>query len=312
MDLNNFLKIMKLGRFQFIAGGFLSFSIGALLAILFNAEFNLSKFLLGYSILFTAQLSVSYSNDYFDINVDRHSQSTGFSGGSGILLDNSQLREFSKWFSIALISISILLGTVFIIIFQFPWYFLLLVLFGNLLGWYYSAPPLKLAYRGLSEVSTVLTGFIVPGMGYIILMGKLDFNFLFFAVPLMIYEFFFIINIEIPDMEADRLGGKRNLITKKGRAFGFTITILSAFLGTISILLLQLTSIYPAFLDFRLIALFSLIPLFIGIWSFLEKGEDKEKNSVLNLVKRNISSLFLFIILVNCYFLYLSYSHIIY
>jgi 1,4-dihydroxy-2-naphthoate octaprenyltransferase len=38
---------------------------------------------------------------------------------------------------------------------------------GNLVGWFYSAPPLRLAYRGLGEFSTAATvGFLVPAMGY--------------------------------------------------------------------------------------------------------------------------------------------------
>ena len=55
--------------------------------------------------------------------------------------------------------------------------FFFLILSGNLLGWYYSAPPLKLSYRGFSEIATVLTGFIVPGVGYVVLMGNIDLYF---------------------------------------------------------------------------------------------------------------------------------------
>jgi 1,4-dihydroxy-2-naphthoate octaprenyltransferase len=59
MNGSTFLKLVKLWRFQFVFGGFLSFCIGALLALIMGAEFILPEFLLGYSIMFTAQLSVS-------------------------------------------------------------------------------------------------------------------------------------------------------------------------------------------------------------------------------------------------------------
>ncbi len=52
-NFNTVLKIIKLGRPQYLAGDFLLFTMGALLAVLLGAEFFLSKFILGYSILFT-------------------------------------------------------------------------------------------------------------------------------------------------------------------------------------------------------------------------------------------------------------------
>ena len=99
-NLNTVSKIIKLGRFQYLLGDFLLFTMGALLAILLNAEFVLSKFVLGYAILFTAHLSVHYSNDYYDADVDQHTSPTVISGGSGILVENPELKEFAKWFSI--------------------------------------------------------------------------------------------------------------------------------------------------------------------------------------------------------------------
>src|SRR5690606_16511018 len=82
------IKIIKLGRPQFVVGGFLLFCVGALLAVLFNAEFILSKFIFGYTILFTAHLALHYSNDYFDVNTDQYTSPTPISGGSGILIQN--------------------------------------------------------------------------------------------------------------------------------------------------------------------------------------------------------------------------------
>ena len=95
-NLNTIAKIIKLGRFQYLLGDFLLFTMGALLAILFNAEFVLSKFVLGYAILFTAHLSVHYSNDYYDAEVDQHTSPTVISGGSGILVENPELKRVCK------------------------------------------------------------------------------------------------------------------------------------------------------------------------------------------------------------------------
>ena len=299
---NVILKIVKLGRFEFILGGFLFFSAGALLALLLNAEFNLNKFLWGYAALFTAQLSVSYSNDYFDFDVDKLSKPTRFSGGSGILIDNPELRKFSKKFALALMGISLVIVTFSTITFNLPLSFFLLILFGNVLGWYYSAPPLKLSYRGFSELATVLTGFIVPGVGYVVLMGKLDLSFLIFVIPLMLYELFYIINLEIPDMEADKFGGKKNLVVAYGRRLAFIISAGTALLATLVYIFISQTKLYPSNINFGIIAILSLIPLFIGILIAMKKPINR--TNATKGVNYNLISLSLFIILINTYFLH--------
>lgn len=296
------LKIVTLGRFQFILGGFMFFCAGALFALLLNAEFSLTKFIMGYAALFAAHLSVSYSNDYFDVEVDKVKEPTRFSGGSGILVKNPELRKFSKNFALALIAFSVILATLTTVIFNLPLSFFLLILSGNLLGWFYSAPPLKLSYRGLSEFSTVLTGFIIPGIGYVILMGKLDLNFLIFVVPLILYELLFIINVEIPDMEADSSGGKKTFIVVYGRELGFIIGATAALLATLSYFLMNQTNLYPSNINWVLIAIISLIPLSFGILSATKKPINRI--NAIKWVNYNILSLSIFILLINTYFVY--------
>ncbi len=303
MNFNTIIKIVKLGRLQFILEGFLFFCAGALLAILLNAEFNLEKFIMGYSALFTAHLSVSYSNDYFDLEVDQFQETTRFSGGSGILVANPELRNFSKNFALILMGLSISLAIITTILFQLPVSFLILILFGNFLGWYYSAPPFRLSYRGLSEFATVLTGFIVPGIGYVILMGKLDLNFLIFALPLMFYELLFIINVEIPDMEVDNIGGKKTAVVVYGRHFGFIVGAVAALMATLSFFSMPLININIPPINWGLPVIFSLVPLGLGILS--ARKQPINRISSIKWVNYNVTSLLVFIILLNTYFIYL-------
>ena len=302
MNYNDTLKIIKLGRFQFILGGFLFFCCGALFALLLDAKFNLNIVIFGYLALFLAHLSVSYSNDYFDLKVDSFGKPGQFSGGSGILLENPQLREFSKHFALILIFLSLLTATIITIYFQLSLSFLVLILLGNALGWFYSAPPLKLSYRGLSEFSTVLTGFIVPGIGYVILMGKLDVNFIFFVIPLMLYELYFILNVEIPDMEADKLGSKKTFVVSYGRSLSFILIVISALIITLYYAFLSVINLYSA-INLKIIVLISLIPLTIAVLSALNRPSDRKY--AYKWVNYNLIGLSIFIILINVYFLYL-------
>ena len=127
------------------------FLIGTLFALLLNAQFVLSKFIWGYLILFMASMATHYSNDYFDYEVDKYGTRTPFSGGSMILVENPELKELSKKLAYFFISLSILIGAGFTIYFSYPISFFLFVLFGNALVWFYSAPPIKLAYRGVGR-----------------------------------------------------------------------------------------------------------------------------------------------------------------
>ncbi|WP_048190346.1 prenyltransferase [Methanobacterium sp. SMA-27] len=294
-------KIIKLGRFQYLLGDFLLFTMGALLAILFNAEFVLSKFVLGYAILFTAHLSVHYSNDYFDSNVDQHTPPTLISGGSGILVENPELKEFAKWFSIIIMSLSIILTAVFTVVFKYPITFFLFLLFGNLLAWFYTAPPIKLSYRRLGEVANIIAVVIFLGTGYFALQRTLDLSFFLFSIPIIFLNLIFIVSFQIPDMEGDKLGGKITWIVLKGREFGFKIIAISGLLATVSFLIFPFTNIFPSIIDFRVLALISLISLSLGIIGIIKKPVNRESATKLAIL--NVAALFIISLLIDLYFI---------
>ena len=215
--LETLLNVVKLGRPQYLAGNFLVFTMGALLAVILGSKFDSSKFILGYSILFVAHLSVHYSNDYFDFEVDHLTTPNAISGGSGVLVKNPELKEFSKLFALILMGISILIAAIFTVLFNYPITFFLFLLFGNLLAWFYTAPPIKLVYRRLGEVANIVAVIIFLGAGYFALRGTLDLPFLVFVMPVIFLQIIFINCFEIPSMEGDKQGNKITWIVLKGR-----------------------------------------------------------------------------------------------
>ena len=92
IDSATLKNIILLGKPQYLAGNFFLFVMGALLAVILGAVFVSTKFILGYIILLTAHLSVHYSNDYYDFEVDSITESTIISGGSGVLVKNPDLK----------------------------------------------------------------------------------------------------------------------------------------------------------------------------------------------------------------------------
>ena len=298
-------KIIKLGRLQFLMAGFLLYSLGALFAALNIGEFSGIKFLWGYAILMPAHLSISYSNDYFDWKADQFNSPSNFTGGSGILVQNPELKNFARNFAIILIAISLIVAILFAWNFSLP-EILILAIFGNFLGWFYSAPPLKFSYHGWGEVSTSLTGFLLPGLGYLALTGYIDLKFLLFALPLIIFQLIFICTVEIPDKEADIKGGKKNLIVSKGREFGFRLIGICSITGTLILLVLSFVPIYSASINFRYIALISFILLIPSIYGFYKRPESKKEASALS--EKILISLIIFAAISDIYFSYLFFK----
>jgi 1,4-dihydroxy-2-naphthoate octaprenyltransferase len=283
---------------KFIVIGFLLFTFGALLAIVSGANFVLDRFLVGYSILFTAHLSVSYSNDYFDFYSDQFSKPTMVSGGSGVLSDYPELRGFAKRFALFLIGLSIALAVIFAILYSFSITFILIVTLGNLIGWYYTAPPLKLAYRKLGEIiATIAVGLIMPGLGYYVLKNGFGNLFLVFILPSLFYSLAFIISVEIPDFEGDVLSNKKTLIVYKGRKFGFRLIALLNSLATIYFLIISMTNLLQSMVSFYLFTLLSLTPLALAISGLIFQSDDREVAT--RLVSYSLSAFFVFLLLVD-------------
>ena len=279
--------------------GFLLYSFGFLLGTFSHFDFSWSRFVFGSVTSFTANLSVSYSNDYFDMNLDRFGKPTSVSGGSGILLQHPELMEFSKNLAQILIGISIAASVVSTTLFSLPLFFPVFVTIANLLGWYYSAPPLKLAYRGLSELTVmVAVGFLMPGSGYLMARKTIDLMFLFFVLPSILYSLAFIVSVEIPDLESDRLGNKNTFIVKKGQRNGFVLVAVAFCLATLYFLALSVLNLVPL-VDFRLITIISLIPLSMIVFEFLQlrRLEAAPGKSV----EHTLLAFSIFLALLNCY-----------
>jgi len=302
MEREEFIALIKLGRIHLVMITLLFYTLGSTLAVIGGYGFDLGRFLFGLGIATAAILSMSYSNNYYDAEADQYNTPTPFSGGNIKLWQNKHLHRLLKPVALFFMSLSLIFTIIVITIYSFPLEFLLYVIAGNLLAWYYAAPPLKFAYRGFGEVIAIITaGLMLPGFGYFILAKTLDLLFLLFSLPLMLYILIFILNAEIPDVESDRKGKKKNLIIRTNPHYGLQIASLCGVIVVLYSLMLSFAHMLTVAIDFNIIALLSLLPCTVVIISIIPWFE--RRFGTLRLVMNNLTAVVLDVLFTNVYFL---------
>jgi 1,4-dihydroxy-2-naphthoate octaprenyltransferase len=192
------------------------------------------------------------------------------------------------------------------IIFSYPLSFFVFILFGNVLGWYYTAPPIQLIYRGFGEIGTMLAvGLLVPGLGYFALADQINTTYIPLLLPLLFHGFSISLYLEIPDRKADRMGHKHTLVVRRGVSFGFIVGAVSTCFATIGFFLYGLFHALSGHINYWLVSLFSFIPLFFCVYSLVKYHTDK--TTVNSLVSRSAASFFIFYFLLIGYFLFVIF-----
>ena len=288
--------LLSLARLHFLILGFLLYLLGYLIAIQAGSQHNLTKFVFGYIVFGTAHLSVSFSNNYYDQQVDKNSSQTPFSGGTKLLLKYPEMQKITIQIAIVLLLISAITNIIFTINYSYSIWFPIFVVLGGLLGYFYTAIPIKLSYRGWGEIATILgVGLFMTGMGYFVAKGQLDTNFLLFLLPLSAYGLFFIITVELPDKECDTLANKKTLVVKLGRKNAKKLAFLAALIVTIYFVTIDFQKIGNTTFNWKALMAFSMIPLSSSIISLQKKANDQK--SLTKQVMLNITGLTIFVIL---------------
>jgi 1,4-dihydroxy-2-naphthoate octaprenyltransferase len=226
------LALVRLGRPQFLAGGFLLHGLGAAIAFFQGAPSHPAAFLWGQAAITSIQLMAHYSNDYFDLDADlANTTPAAWSGGSRVLPEGA----LPAWtalaaaigLSLCAVAAILVLGLV-VRPGLLTWGLLASAL---LLAWGYSAPPLRFHSRGLGElaVAVLVTG-LTPLVGYYLQAGRLDWLPLLAAGPLACLQFAMLLVIEFPDAAGDAAVGKKTLVVRLGgsRAASLHVAVLLA------------------------------------------------------------------------------------
>ena len=215
--VNKVVAFLRLGRFQFLGGGFILFGLGAAIAARHGHVIDWRRYLLGQGTVTALQLMTHYANDYFDYEADRaNATPTKWSGGSRVLPAGELPRHVALVAALVLAALGIA-GSVALTSsgsLALPTLALVLVL-----AWEYSAPPLRLCARGLGELTTaIVVTVLVPWLGFYLQApaGGGERALALTIVPLALLQIAMLLAIEFPDAAGDAATGKRTLVVKLG------------------------------------------------------------------------------------------------
>ncbi|MFC7058044.1 prenyltransferase [Halovenus salina] len=176
-----------------------------------------STVFVGLFPLLCCSASVHYANEFADVETDAQTDRTPFSGGSGALAETGLSRSVPL--IAGLLSLGVGLGSA-LVLWTSGWLStqagrLLLVIVAA--GWQYSVRPLKLAWRGLGEVTNAaLGGLILPVYGAAVVGGPLG-TVALASLPFALVVLLNLFATQWPDRAADAAVGKRTLAVRWSR-----------------------------------------------------------------------------------------------
>lgn len=179
----------------------------------------------GLVMVWAAQLTAHYVNEYADVEADRLVTSrTPFSGGSGVLVTGDlppvvALRAAWSTTAVAVLAVAWVAG--------FAWRAALAGVVAVGVSWAYSMPPVRLLSTGWGElVTSVTVAGVVPFTGVLLMEGTPSSDLWWLIVSAVAAHLAMMLIFELPDLASDRAAGKLVLGARLGETRTF-VTIAS-------------------------------------------------------------------------------------
>jgi 1,4-dihydroxy-2-naphthoate octaprenyltransferase len=215
--LLSWLTLFRLGA---TARGVLPFLLGAVIAWSQGSPIDWLILLLSSIAVICIMLMTFLVNEYYDFEVDIANKDYHMlSGGSRILPLGLIPRRHAIIAAYIFAAVAIAIGL---------WLYLglktgpLTIPLGALaiiIGYVYTAGPIRLSYRGWGEVSIWFTcGWLATMTGYYLQTGQLNTIATLASLPGAFSVFIVILINEVPDIRSDKLSGKNNLAVRLGQA----------------------------------------------------------------------------------------------
>ena len=226
------VKGLAITRMPFTSASILPiFAVGAYFAGTGDNLFNITNFILCLLGVMIAHLSSNVLNDYFDVKDGTDEENSDYfqqvSGGSRAIELGLITLNGTKKLGFILTTIALIIGGI-ILFSTNPANInsvIICALAGLFLGYFYTAPPLRLvARKGLGELTIFLTfgPLITLGTAFAIFDGDLAstehlINCLYIGIPMGLLTTNILLINEFPDMESDHKTQKNHLVVTFGK-----------------------------------------------------------------------------------------------
>jgi len=238
---NPILRYFVATRPAFLSVTFVGVLVGWASAIAAGASFRALPALLTMIFALVAHAGANVVNDYYDSVSGCDDANTErvfpFTGGSRFIQNGVLSAGQIKAFGYALLVVVIPPG-LWLTLHSGPG-LLLIGAAGLVVGWAYSAPPLKLQSRGLGEFGiTAGWTLIVVGSDYV-LRGSFDVAPLAAGLGFALLVANVLYINQFPDIRADALAGKRTVVVRLGAAhsrWGYALIALLAYLWPLAMI----------------------------------------------------------------------------
>lgn len=243
----------------------------------YYGSFNLGYALIaGFGLLLTHG-SVNAINDYFDYKsgIDLNVKRTPFSGGSGLVPDGKLPLRHALWVGIVTSLLALVIGVFFVIV--RGWQLIPLLIVAALCMVLYTPVILRTLWP---EWSPGLGLGILPILGfYFVQTGRYDWVVLAASMPSGILVHNLLLLNEFPDVDADRMGGRKTTPVAFGmEAAGkfFRIATISVYIWIVGCVLATLITGSVVMPVYCLVALLTL-PLALKAMKGSKAYEDRSK-----------------------------------
>ena len=209
---------LALFRFGSTARGVLPFILGAVIAWSQGNPIDWLILLLASIGVICIMLMTFLVNEYYDYETDVANKDYHMlSGGSRVLPMGLIPRHYSIIAAYIFLAIAVVIGLILYFHFKTGPLTLPLGAIAIFIGYFYTARPFKWSYHGLGEIGIWFTcGWLATITGYYLQTGHLDTVATLASLPGATSIFLLILINEVPDINSDRLYGKRNLAVRLG------------------------------------------------------------------------------------------------
>jgi len=219
--------------------------LGTSIAWWHDGIFNLNYALLAFVGMLLAHVSVNVLNEYFDYRsgIDLETIKTPFSGGSGILPAGLLKPRQALWLGLACLIMIIPIGIFFTL--EVGWGLLPLLLIAASCIVLYTPLILKM---GWPEWAPGIGFGVLPILGfYFVQAGEYTIPAIVASIPVGILAHNLLLINELPDVEADKKAGRRNLpivIGKSKASIVYSVLTVMVYLWIIGSVIAEVMPIY--------------------------------------------------------------------